>query len=32
VAACVFSFGVGKGGGKEPELSAREIFLIFPII
>jgi len=26
VAACVFSFGVGKGGGKETELNARETF------
>ena len=29
MAACVFSLGVGKGGGKEPELSARKT-LKFP--
>jgi ABC-type transport system involved in cytochrome c biogenesis ATPase subunit len=30
VAACVFSFGVGKGGGIEPKLNARENLKFFP--
>jgi hypothetical protein len=32
VAACVFFFGVGKGGGEETELNERETFNIFTII
>jgi hypothetical protein len=32
VAACVLSFGFGKGGGKGTELYAMETFKIFPII